>query len=526
MSGIRFSDAPFALKLPSPAEMAAYDQATIASGITSEALVSRAGKALFSKISDLLRDQFTSLGVTILCGPGNNGADGLVVARHLVEAGKPVYVFAPEYTNLSSDAASQMKLLIASGGKILRPDSARIRAALERSKVVVDAILGTGQRSAPEGMVAELLTAYLSESERPGKRSTVALDIPTGVNAATGEVYNPAFRADITVTVELVKRGMVQFPAREYCGAIHAVSIGIDCAGPSEYAAFDGAREKLIPARRGDAHKGSFGRVVVVGGSSAMPGAPTLAAFAALRCGAGLVRKAELAGALSEGEHPELLLRPVSATTHFQPATLAELEPDLAEADSVIVGPGIGLHQETGAFVVKLCEFCAHNDLPLVIDADALTLLKENIEQGKVSLASAILTPHPGEAARLLSVSTVEVQRDRYAAAKALQEKTQGVVVLKGAGTISRTWGLGYVNINGNPFMATAGSGDVLSGVIAALAALKLPLHEAAACAAWVHGKAGDIAHAKLKGPIVASDITLALPEALSECTQIPAWQT
>lgn len=518
MSAVFFSEAPFALKLPSPHEMAAYDERTIASGITSAALVERAGKAVADKLDDLFDDKLSSGAITFLCGPGNNGADGLVAARHLLAAGKNVHVFMPDFAKLSADCEAQRLNFTAAGGKMVRPEAATMRAALQRSKVTVDAVLGTGQESSPRGLVAELLSLYHAESPRLAKRICVSVDVPTGVNSSTGEVYEGAFRADTTIAIELVKRGMLQFPAREQCGDIHCVSIGIDCGPPCEYQAFDGARAKLLPPRRGDSHKGNFGRVLVIGGSSAMPGAPTLAAFSALRSGAGLVRKAELSGGSVEHEHPELLLRQVSARDHFEEGSLAELEADLTEADCVVIGPGLGLHRDTATFVHVLCDYCSHNTIPVVVDADALTLIQEPINKKRLDLPSAVLTPHPGEAARLLGCSVAEVQRDRYQSALVLHQRTQGVVILKGASSVIRGSEMGFVNTTGNPFMATAGSGDVLCGVVASLCALKLPLLESAACAAWIHGRAGDIAHARLQGPIVASDIIQCVPQALSEC--------
>lgn len=516
MSTIFFSEAPFSTKTPSSEEMRLCDQSTISSGISEETLVNRAGKAIFEKICSVSALDPGRDHIAIFCGPGNNGADGFVIARHFLEDSFAVHLYFPTYEKVSPACQKQADSFVASGGKLLRNEPDLVKAGLKRSRVIIDALLGVGQKDTPRGDIDSFLQAIKAETATGMKRIFVAVDVPTGVSADTGEVFDSHFRADYSVCVELVKRGMLQHPGREACGDIHAVSIGIDCGQDIEFSVYDASRERPLEPRRADSHKGKFGAVLVIGGSASMPGAPLLSALAALRCGAGLVKKAQLKSMREERGYPELVLSPLSADTHFKESCLAELKGDLEKADCVILGPGLGLHPDTSNFVNVLCEYCTHNLLPVVVDADALTLIAPRMKAQAGSFPSAILTPHPGEMATLLGQDVPAVQKDRYRAARSAQEQSGGVIVLKGAGSISCFEKNGFVNLSGNPFMATPGSGDVLTGVIASLVAQGLSMEVAAPAGVWIHGKAGDLAHERTRGPIIASDIVNALPEALA----------
>lgn len=519
MNKIYLSDSPFALKLPSAEEMAKCDARTIATGIPSQTLMERAGKAMFERLLTLVDLDGKRNIVTVLCGPGNNGGDGFVLARHLHKRGVPVQLFFPKYEKVSADCRAQAELYVQAGGRIFSDyDPEMLKKALKNCRVLIDALLGTGQRKGPRGVIADMLAIVSEDSSDISRRLDVAVDVPTGIDADSGEAYDIAFRAHVTITVELIKRGMVQYPAREFCGDIHAVLIGIDLGMPMEFSFFDATRERPLPRRAVDAHKGRFGRVLVVGGSENMPGAPRLSAISALRAGAGLVHVALLDSVDPATQPAELLINRVSCKKHFEECAVSELESILTQVDCIVLGPGIGLHADTRAFVTVLCDFCTHNNLPVVIDADALTLLEERINDRGATYPSAVLTPHPGEMSRLLRSEISAVQRDRYAAAKEMEQRSKSIVVLKGAGTVVRAKGEGFVNPTGNPFMATAGSGDVLAGVIAALIAQGIPPGRATPTAVWAHGKAGDLAHERLRGPIIASDIIESIPEALSRC--------
>jgi NAD(P)H-hydrate epimerase len=499
--------------------MAALDARTVATGIPALSLMERAGKAITETILSVNPTNIKRDSYCVLCGPGNNGGDGFVIARHLLKKGLQTHVFFPAYDKLSEECQKQVALYLEAGGTIVSSDVLEnLRKALKNSRVVIDALLGIGQRSAPRGLVGELLGVVSSTPAPRGGRFSVAVDLPTGVNSDTGEVYAGAFRADMTVTVELAKRGMVQYPAREYCGNICAISIGLDCGGSTEYSVYDGSLRKPLSQRRPNTHKGMYGNVLVVGGSSDMPGAPILSSISALRSGAGIVRQAVLANSTETNPWPEILLARVSSRDFFQEASLQELETPLSNASCVVVGPGIGLRRETRSFVTVLCDYCAHNNLPVVIDADALTLIEGRVNEEKVLFPSAIITPHPGEMSRLLRIPTAEVERDRYSAASSALERTGAIVVLKGSATVIRTHEEGFVNLTGNPFMATAGSGDVLSGLIAGLVAQGVAPAVAAPLSVWIHGKAGDLAHAQTRGPIIASDIAAHIPAAMAVC--------
>lgn len=534
------ADSLHAHKLPSPQEMAAFDAATIKGGVPSLELMERAGEAIFMELKAQFSFELYSHGkITILCGSGNNGGDGLVIARHLRQHGYDLAVIIIASKRYTEENIHQAKEYVSTGGALhLFPEGTgeafglelplvsleELRATLGQSIVVVDSLLGTGQKEPPRGtvrQVIECLNEVCTGKDNPPR--VLAVDIPTGINADTGEVYVPAVRADMTVSVELVKRGMVQYPARNYCGTIVAVPIGIECAGACEFSLVDRAVVEPLPPRSAEAHKGDFGHVLVVGGSAHMPGAPFLSGSSALRSGAGLVTVTQLANAALPSFPAELMLRRIEGTEGFLAETcLEQIKDKIRESKCVVIGPGLGMHIQTGKLVDRLIDECRKQGKIAVIDADGLNLLSSVLNDGQTKLNHCVLTPHPGEMGRLLRIETSEVQRDRYTAARKLAELTGAVVVLKGASTLVYHGGVGYVNTSGNPYMATAGSGDVLAGMIAALIAQGIRPLDAARRAVYLHGVAGDMAHARLKAPLIASDIIAAIPQALGNYGSTP----
>ncbi len=531
---LRLAKGPYSYKLPAPAEMTSFDQQTIASGISGTELMEKAGKQLYvalEKIDSELLDK----SVVVLVGPGNNGGDGLVIARELQQSGRKVTAILAAARHYSADLLLQINRFLACGGSLffysgstelnapveLLPINAEaIKDIICNSAVVIDALLGTGQGRAPRDVLGELValldaTKNLLECDF----KTIAIDLPSGVDADSGRVFTPHVNADLTLTVEVVKRGLLQYPAREACGEIEAVEIGIDCSGSCEFFLLTNETAPRLPARSLAAHKGSFGHVLVVGGSRQMPGAPHLAAMAALRSGTGLVTKTVLDTAVAEFSAPELLLCPVvDQQGYFEVGHLSQLMPALEAATCLIVGPGLGRADATVDFVAELVIVAKTLSLPMIIDADGLNCLALLIKRGfNKDLSGVILTPHPGEAGRMLDIGATEVQQDRYQAAKQLALRTQAVVALKGAGTVIYVNGHGWVDSTANPYLATAGSGDVLTGIIAALVVQGLTCEQAACLGVFGHGLAGELASQQTGGAIIASDFLQHLPSVLAQ---------
>lgn len=521
LSGTTYQDL-----LASPGEMAEFDSLAIKSGIPSLQLMKSAGKALHAVLQNADLGFSDDSKVLVLCGPGNNGGDGFVLARELLLHGAEVECVLCSAEKYSKDLLTTLMEFSEAGGKIwcfgsdehvmpaqsLALSYQQAAQLLSTSDVLIDALLGTGQKQAPRGSIKELLEQARTYS---GGALVIAVDIPSGVNGDTGEVYEPCIQADATICLELVKRGLTQYPARSICGDIIAVSIGIDCSTGCEYQLNSLQNIPQLAVRNPASHKHEFGNVLVIGGSADMPGAPFLAGSAALRSGAGLVRVAVPRADLYPQIPAEImLLSGVGKRGFFEPDDLDILLAGLGEADALVCGPGLGRHVETRNFLIHLLAFLENSDCALVLDADALNLIEH--QEGISLPASSIMTPHPGEMARLLGISSAEVQRDRFSAARNLANKYQSTVVLKGASSVLHSGYQGAVNDTGNPYMATAGSGDVLCGVLAALLAQGMSPFESARAGVFLHGLAGDLAHSRTGAPLLASDIIQGLAEAFS----------
>jgi len=492
------------------AQMRRVDRRAIEGGIPSLDLMEAAGRG----IAEAMRRDLPDLSrrpVRILCGKGNNGGDGLVVARHLALAGLQVEaaVLAPAHA-LSPDAAVQLARARTLALSVQHVEDAegwtRWAASHPAEAVVVDALLGTGIEGGPRGLTATAL-AWLAARHA----EIVAVDLPSGLDADRGDVQGTIPAAALTYTLCRPKPCLVLDPAGEHAGHWTVVDIGIPDALVAEEAAelsWTDAEEaaRLLPERPAGAHKGTFGHVLVVAGSVGKGGAAVLAARGALRAGAGLVTVA-----CPPEVRPEVAVQQAEVMT----AVLSE-NPDalmrLAEGrDALAVGPGLGTGPEAQARVRALL---AGARCPLVLDADGLNV--SSLAELR-SEAPRVLTPHPGEAARLRGTTAAEVQADRLGHARALATATGAVVVLKGRRTVvAAPDGRAAFNASGNPGMATAGTGDVLTGVVSALLARGLPPFDAARLAAFVHGDAGDRAAEELgQDGMIASDLAARLPAAL-----------
>ncbi|MBD2844334.1 NAD(P)H-hydrate dehydratase [Paenibacillus sp. IB182496] len=460
----------------------------------------------------------------LLVGKGNNGGDGLVAARHLQEAGIPVcIVYAHSPDTLRGEAALQRDIAVRLGipWEVYEPG----RLAWKGCAGLVDALLGTGTKGAPRAPY----DALIREANASGL-PIVAADLPSGLDADTGEAYAPCIAARATVAFALPQRGLLQHPGAALAGEVAVAPIGIpgalveDERIPVQALTAEVLRQSLGAdpehARASDSHKGTYGHVLAAAGSAAMSGAGLLCSTAALRAGAGLVTWAvpeTLAPALA-GLRPELMLAPLpdggrGDWAQVDPVALAELA---GQRDALVLGPGLGrFPQGDAAWLRRLWE-ALPAELPLVLDADALGALAEadDFAQWPRRSGAVVLTPHPGEMGRLTRTGTAEVQRDRIACAMRYARDHAVTLVLKGARTvIAAPGGRAYVNPTGNPGMATGGTGDVLSGIVAALLAGGLEGPAAAALGVYLHGAAGDRAAARRRTPgsLIASDVIEAL---------------
>lgn len=436
-------------------------------------LMRRAGQAAWR---EALRHWPQALRIVVVCGPGNNGGDGYVFAMHARQAGREVRVLClPDHAPRSPLARRACEAFESVGGRV----EAAQPAAFARADLVVDALFGIGLSRAPDEA-----TAALIETINASGAPVLALDAPSGVDAERGHVPGVAVRATRTLEFIGAKRGLVTGAALDHVGERSLATLGCDALGLPSPPSIERLREpdlaRWLGPRRRDSHKGANGRVLCIGGDHGGGGAIALCAQAALRSGAGLVdvatRAAHVGGLLAR--LPEAMAHDVDDA--------GPLDALLAKATVLALGPGLG----QGAWARAPFERALASGRPLVLDADALNLL---VDRADALPRECILTPHPGEAARLLGIAVGEVQADRFAAARALCERFDAVVVLKGAGTIVAAPQRGACVIGaGNPGMAVGGMGDVLCGVVAALRAQRLGAYDAACAGALLHSCAGD----------------------------------
>ncbi len=463
-----------------PEEMALMDRRTIEAGTPGHVLMERAGVAVAEAASRLASPSDGP--VHVWCGRGNNGGDGFVVARHLLLSGYDVLLVlaAEEEVGLSPDCALNRERFVDSGGDVLYADSAGSLPG--EPALTVDALLGTGFRGRLRGTVAECLRAMA----RGGGR-VLAVDTPTGVDCGTGQVDPLTLRATATVTFAAPKVGLLLPPGCGMTGAVLVADIGIEVDEDPSRRALDmaGARA-LLPERPAGAHKGTFGRLLLVGGSEAMTGAPQLMAMGALRSGAGLVTLCvpDEAYPLVAGRVPETLGARFRRT---DPGSL----PDPGGFDAAALGPGMGNDSCTAATVGHVLSGWS---VPLVLDADGLNALEDPVSQLSAYGGPLVLTPHPGELSRLTGCDPSD-QPGCVEAALRLSADTGAAVLLKGRPTrVLSPDGSVTLVAAGNDGLSTGGSGDVLTGMVCGLLGQGLRAGDAAALAAWVHGAAAEAA--------------------------------
>jgi len=465
------------------AEIAAADRAAIASGTPGIELMERAGTA----VADAIAERFSQRSVCVLCGPGNNGGDGYVVARLLKERGWPVEVRA-----LAAPATDDAKAVAAAWDGGLAPFDAPLDARLH-----VDALFGAGL-SKPLNGEAAAMAARLAEHPE----AVVAIDVPSGLPGDTGVPEGPVVIAGLTVTFHAKKPAHVLQPGHDFCGEIVVADIGLAQAPGALIENGPEAWLERFPWPTHASHKHARGRLVVVSGEAWSTGAARLSARAGLRMGAGLVTILSPSDALAvNAAHLEAVM-----LKGFD--TEAELEQAAADVDAAIIGPAAGVTENTLVNVMAL----ARTGAALVIDADAITVFRDDPEElFSVLDVDDVLTPHPGEFERLFP-GLLKESPHRIAAARRAAQRADAIVLLKGADTvIAAPDGRACVNSNGSPWLATAGSGDVLAGFIGALIAQGMESFEAACAAAWIHAEA-----AELHGPgLIAEDLPGLAPTVL-----------
>jgi hydroxyethylthiazole kinase-like uncharacterized protein yjeF len=507
-------------------EMRSADRATIEEiGLPGAVLMENAGAAVAAVVLARYPDTRHPL---VVCGKGNNGGDGFVVARRLRERGAAA-ILVGRREDVVGDARLHLQAYEKSGGTLIEAGTeATWTTAMEHFRscdLVIDAVLGTGLDQEPRGLVRNAVASIRSAAARG--LPVIAVDLPSGVPSDSGGVPWLAVRANLTVTFAALKLGHVLPPACDLVGELIVADIGIPAAcieatGSRVALVEESDAARAFPPRPPGAHKGTFGHVLVVAGSRGKTGAAVLTATAALRGGAGLVTLAAAEGALAfmPSLRPEVMSEPLPATSSGA-VDKGALDRVLALAESrdvVVLGPGLGQEAGTRELVRELVARCPR---PLVIDADGLNALGALGDAAERDFpkrqAPTILTPHPGEMARLLNTTTADVQGRRLDVARALSVQTGAHVVLKGQRTlVADPSGRVAVNPTGNPGMATGGTGDVLAGLTGASLARHDPWL-AAIAAVFVHGRAGDLAAARLgDASVLAGDVIDEFPAAIA----------
>ena len=485
------------MKLVSPRLISQIDDfARRALSLSEETLIRRAGcavaDALFAEGQYMENETYAK--TVILCGGGNNGADGYAAALSLAERGVPVLaldVFGKGQRSEGGKAVLQEYI-----EKIGQPLSLDQLPALAEAGIFVDAMLGTGlSGDLPEA--GRIASRFMNRQDA----YRLAVDIPFGVNAEDGRVDPDALSAHATVVLSYMKKGLLSYPAREKCGKLLSADIGLDI--PSVHEAFpeleDGISDELarslLPRRFANSHKGNYGRVVLFGGSAKYRGAACLASFGALRAGVGLLTLvSEKEVILSMGKKlPEAIYHQMPAMSEWGEAEMTEALSLADGADAVLVGPGCGKSETLYRLIGLLL---AKEGAPLVLDADALGVLALHADEAEQMLRSArravLMTPHPLELARMLGISVGEIQADRMRVAGEAARRFGSAVLLKGAGSIAADAEGLRINTTGSSALSKGGSGDVLAGVVTAFAASGMKASDALLLAAYLHGKAGD----------------------------------
>ena len=511
-------------------EMRAFDNASInVFGIQGVVLMENAGRSTFLEIAERFGLSLDGLKVSVLAGPGNNGGDGFVIARYLINHGANVktYLLSPR-SRTRGDALTNLNILSAMGGSIIElsdspPDS---EAAMHwmQSDILIDAILGTGLKSEVRSPFKEAIN-LVNQSQG----YVVSVDIPSGLNSDTGQIMGCAVRAHLTVTYGFRKLGMAVHPGKDLCGDVKVIDICIPRSlaeknpPPAQLVGRSDAKAYFNLRVDQNAHKGTYGHALVVGGSPGKTGAPVMAARAASRIGAGLVTLAapEALNQIFENKLTEEMTVCVQSDSRGQwtKDSVSGVKQSLIGKDCIIVGPGLSVSPSATRIVETIL---LESECPVVVDADGLNCITGNLEILEKRSENVIFTPHPGEMARLTGLSTEQIQKNRIDIARKFANEWNIWLVLKGAATIiASPSGQIFVNSSGNSWMASGGQGDALSGIIGGLLAQGLTVQETLTFGVFLHGMIADrIVSEKGLHPVLATDLIGLIPRYLWELSQ------
>lgn len=508
-------------------EMRALDQRTIEEfGTPGEVLMDRAGRCVAEQVRRLI--DLRELGqpyIQLLAGRGNNGGDAFTAARHLSDLGFRLDVFlAGTIDSISGDARTHLQRILERGIQVIEwatlEQWQHARATVAAAPILVDGLLGTGTKGPVRGPIAGAI-----EFIQAARNSLViSIDVPSGLDPDTGETEGAAVQADLTITMGLPKRGLIESNAADYVGELEVADIGFPQAYIDELTGDPDCQflhrkdvQALLPRRRRQSHKGTYGHVLLIGGSLDYSGAIILAARAAMRAGAGLVTVLTPKSIVDRVANacPEIMVKPALETPigSLSGDNWSEWRRMFDDYDAILAGPGMTRQQDSLTLTRVLIREAS---VPLVLDADALQVLDNQAHWLEKASAPLVITPHPKEFARLIGKDVEDVQAHRLQYAKQVADQAGATVLLKGAQSVIAHRGQpGYVNPTGNPGMATAGSGDVLAGLVVSLIGQGLPPFDAARVATWLHGRAGDlIAWNTSAHSLIASDLIDELPYA------------
>lgn len=505
-------------KVVTSEEMREIDTRTIKElGLPGPILMERAGIAVTDVALKIL-EVHGGNHAAIFCGKGNNGGDGFVVAREMLRSNiaVDVYVFAPK-KEIKGDALLNLNALVKLGLEVKYVNNIdELDHLTIEADIIIDALLGTGIKGKVTGILGEAIR-FINDLYKP----VLSIDLPSGINADTGTFEGECVKADFTVTMGLVKRGLVIPPGKEYSGEVFVADIGFPDFVVSEKNINVNILEErdirnLIPLRHLDVHKGDFGKIFCLAGSAGFTGAAYMACESMVKTGAGLVVLGipKSLNCAMEAKLTETMTVPLPETEaqSFSFKALDEILERIKWADIFVLGPGISRNEETQKLILEVVK---KTDIPTIIDADGLFPFKNNLDILKNTKAQIIITPHEGEFSRIFKVGRGEIYYDRIEIMLSKQKMINGTILLKGTATVIASPDEKiFINVTGNPGMASGGTGDVLTGIIAGLAAQKIDFALSAAAGAYIHGLAGDLAAEEMtEYPVTATDLIHKIPE-------------
>src|SRR5438445_3898096 len=504
------------MRVATSAQIAELDRrATKDHGISVAQLMDAAGRRVAQAAEIMLREH-GGRRVVVMAGRGSNGGDGLVAARYLAAGAEVAALFLAPREEFGGESAQALAAASEAGVSFLAGDAARHEDAIGRADLIIDALFGTGFRGTARGDAVGLIEA----ANRSGK-PILAVDVPAWLQDDIGTWDGPCVRASVTVTMGLPKVGVVLFPGAEMAGALYVGDIGypqalMDDPSITTWLVTSAKVRELLPRRRPDTHKGTYGHVLILAGSVGYTGAAVLSTFGALRSGAGLVTVAVpqsvypiVASKVTEG----IAMPLADDGSALSPSAMARVDELLASCDVVAAGPGLS----PAPGVARVVEELLGRDKPLVLDADGLNVLAGRADRLAKARPPVVITPPPGELGRLLKQPTPKIVEDRLGAARAAAARFRCVVVLKSAHTVvAKPDGEAAIVRTGNPGMASGGMGDVLTGALAALIGQGMAPFDAAVAAAYLHGLAGDLGAQEIgQVGLLASDVADRLPHAI-----------